>query len=486
MSEAAVRVVIVGRGIAAAMAAVHLARSLPRDATGITVVATADEVADPFGDIEASLPGFVHWNARFGISEAELVRQGCLSFSLGTAYSDWSATGGTSFQPLGETGAALGGVPFHQIAERLRQAGTAVRLSDYSLAAMAAQAGRFGYPSADPASPLSLLAYGVHIDQPLYARLMLREAASLGVALPLPLLREVVRSAAGDIDGVVLDDGTWIDGDLFIDATGVAATLISGIPEATWISWSQWLPCNRSVTLHRQSDAPPAPYAHIVAEASGWRRIVPGLARVTETVASSEDDLPAAGADPVTFEQGRRSAAWVGKCVAIGQAAALLEPTVPLGLELLHRSLDRLAALFPHGAPTSAERGEYNRRFAEEADRARDVVLARYLLSNKQGAGWERLRQQTPPSQLADKIALFRSRGRIPLLDGDLLDEGDWANLFDAQGERARRYDALADAIPLAQLQSHLTRMRQAMIAAIAPLPLHGDFLAGIVRSQAA
>jgi tryptophan halogenase len=241
--------------------------------------------------------------------------------------------------------------------------------------------------------------------------------------------------------------------------------------------------------MQRNSDAPPAPYAHVVADASGWRRIVPGPSHVAETFAFDGDEPPVLGDASATlhsFDQGRREAAWVGNCVAIGHAATVLEPTAPFGLELLHRSLDRLASLFPEGNPTEAERGEFNRRFAEEADRARDFVIARYLLSGRQGAWWERVRQQTPPPGVADKIALFRSRGRIPLLDGDLLEEADWANLFDAQGERARRYDALADAMPEAQLQSHLTRMRHAMIAAIAPLPTHGEFLTAIVRKQAA
>jgi tryptophan halogenase len=489
MSDAPMRVVIVGRGIAAAMAAMHLARSLPQNAASFVVVATADEVGDPFGPSACSLPGFARWNARHGLSEADLVRAGCLSFSLGNAYSGWTADGTTSFQPFGETGSTLNGVAFHQIAERLRQAGTAVRLSDYSIAAMAAQAGRFAYPSSDPRTPLSLLEYGVHIDQPAYARLLFDKAASLGVALPLSTVQDVVIGSDGEVTELLLDDGTRVNGNLFVDATGVAASIMSKVRGSTWISWSEWLPCNRSVTAQRAADAPPAPYAHIVAEETGWRRIVPGFSQVTETIAFIGDDHPVlddASADSHSFDQGRRKAAWMGNCVAIGQAATVLEPTAPFGLELLHRSLDRLASLFPVGTPTEAERGEYNRRFAEEADRVRDFVIARYLLSGRQGAWWERVRQQTPPPELADKIALFRSRGRIPLLDGDLLEEADWANLFDAQGQRARRYDALADAMPVAQLQSHLSRMRQAMIAAIVPLPTYGEFLASIVRKRAA
>nr|WP_314446204.1 tryptophan 7-halogenase [uncultured Sphingomonas sp.] len=487
MSERPLRVVIVGRGIAGAMAAVHLARSLPPQAASLSVIGLPETPADPFGDIAASLPGFARWNARFGIDEAELVRQGCVSFSWGTAYSSWSDGAGTGFQPFGETGAPLNGVAFHQLAERLRQAGSAVRLSDYSVAAMAAQAGRFAYPSADPRSPLSLLDYGLHVDQPHYARLLLAQAERLDVAMFGPALRDVFLAPGGDIAGLVLEDGTELGGDLFLDASSTSAVLTGKLPASHWTSWSTWLPCNRSVTATSPSEVPPAPYAHVVAEAAGWRLVVPGRTRVAETIAHCSDDPPAfCGGQEHRFDQGRRELAWVGNCVALGQAATVLEPTAPFGLELLHRSLDRLAALFPQATPTEAERREYNRRFAEEADRARDVVIARYLVGGRQGAWWERLRQQVPPPELAAKLALFRSRGRIPLLDGDLLEEADWAALFDAQGERARRYDALADALPVADLQAQLARMRQAMIAAVAPMPLHGAFLDALVRKQAA
>ena len=492
MNAPAVRVVIVGRGIAAAMAATHLVRSLPAHAASISVVATAGATTNPFGDIEASLPGFTRWNARFGIDENELVRQGCLSFSLGVAYSGWSTEGQTSFQPFGEIGSTLEGVAFHQIAERLRQAGLPVRLSDYSVAAMAAQAGRFAYPSADPRTPLSHLDYGLHVDQARYARLLLDRAASLGLMLPAPALRDVLLTSDGAIAGLLLEDGTQVEGDLFIDASEVTSSLIAKACASSWISWSKWLPCNRTVTANRTTDVSPAPYAHVVAEASGWRRIVPAQNRLAETIAFCGDDRPALADDLDApgvehhFEQGRLNAAWVGNCIVIGQAAMVLEPTAPFGLELLHRSLDRLAALFPESTPTHAERGEFNRHFAEEADRARDFVIARYLLGGKQGPWWERFKQLPSPPELAYKLALFRSRGRISLLDGDLLEEADWAGLFDAQGERARRYDALADTIPVARLELQLSRMRQAMISAIAPLPLHGEFLAAIVRKQAA
>jgi len=493
MSGAPMEVVIVGRGLAASMAAVQLVQALPSRQVRVSVLAIpAVGDGDPEFGVEATLPGFAQWNARYGISEEALVRQGCASFSLGTAYSGWSAAGGSTFQPFGEIGSALEGVAFHQLAERLRQAGVAVRLADFSIAAMAAQAGRFGRPSPDPRSPLSLLDYGLHLDRKRTAELLLRKAGQFGANLPTAGLSDLVVGKNGEVEAAILDDGSRVSGDLWIDASASAAVLSSKLPGSAWVSWDQWLPATTVVAMTRRSAVPPAPYAHVVAEAIGWRRIVPTQERFTETIAGDES-APAVeqtsdveGFARFRLEQGRRAEAWVGNCIALGTAATMLEPTAPFELHLVQRQLEGLVRLFPAGAGTAAERREFNRHFAQEADRARDFVIARAILCGHHGRHWDRVRAMTPPAELAAKIALFRSRGRVPLLEGEPMEEADWASLFDQLGVRAHRVDALADALPIERLQAQLTRMRQVMIAAVAPLPLHGEVLAGLARRQAA
>lgn len=494
MTADRVQVVILGRGIAGSMAAAHLAQALPRRQVTILVIAPEHGDHGPFGEVEASLPSVTRWNARWGLDEGQLVREGCLSFSLGTAYSGWSPVSKSSFQPFGETGSVLDGVAFHQFAERLRQAGTPIRLADFSIAALAAQAGRFARPSSDIRTPLSLLDYGLHIDQPRYATLLLQAATQRGATLMHGSVSGVEKAPNGDIAALRLADGTRVPGDLFIDASGAKAELISHVEGSAWTSFAQWLSCDGALEITRRTAVPPAPYAHVVAEPSGWRRIVPTLGRLTETISykRSGAEPPVEVGDGVerfvahAYEQGRLEHAWVRNCVAIAHSAVLLEPTFPFGLHLTQSMLGHLVRLFPAPMCSDADRREFNRHFAQEADRSRDVVIARYLLSGSKGAFWDRVRAMEPPAELAYKIELFRSRGRLSLLDGDVLEDGDWACLFDAQGLRARRYDALSDTLPLELVQSQAARMRDVMIAAVARLPIHADFLAAVARGKAA
>jgi tryptophan halogenase len=50
------------------------------------------------------------------------------------------------------------------------------------------------------------------------------------------------------------------------------------------------------------------------------------------------------------------------------------------------------------------------------------------------------------------------------------------------QGLTPRRYDALADAMPLAELERVLERMRGAMSEAVKAMPSHADYLKAHAR----
>jgi tryptophan halogenase len=169
---------------------------------------------------------------------------------------------------------------------------------------------------------------------------------------------------------------------------------------------------------------------------------------------------------------------WNGNCIAVGASAAVVEPLHAVPASLLQNGIERLLGLLPASMDMEAEAKEYNRAAAEEIDRAHDLALLPYSLNGRLGEeAWDATRRPSPRGELERKIDLYRSRGRLPLLDGDLLDEAEWAVLFDGHGLVPSRTDALAEAIPLDRLKAQLARMRQIMIQAIAPLPLHGDYL---------
>lgn len=454
---------IVGGGVAGWMAALALVRALPH--IQITLIETEgpDWSLGPFGPAEAVLPDFDLWLAARGVDESGLLRAARGSFSLGTAFSGWAGPEADWFLPFGTIGAPLATIAFHQLAARIRSGGHALRLADFSLAAIAAASGRFARPSGDPRSVLSSYGYGLHLDR---AGLAARLRSVSGVT-PAGIFRAFADSK------VELRDGGQVTADLWLDCSGPIA-LLSG--ESGWEDWSPWLPCDRVVESWAEAEGVPPPYAHAGAFEAGWQHTVPlvgGQGGALFYAAAHLPDQP--GAVPIA--QGRRAHAWTGNVIALGAAAALVEPLHGWNLRLLQNALARLVDLLP-AAPDGPEPAEYNRLTASEADRVRDFAILHYKTNGRTGeALWDQARAAPVPEPLQRKLDLYESRGRVPLYDEELFEADDWIAVFDGQGIRPRRHDALADAIPEQQLLQHAGRIREVILDAVRSMPHHGATL---------
>ncbi|HET7817399.1 MAG TPA: tryptophan halogenase family protein [Sphingomicrobium sp.] len=496
------RIVILGDGLDAAMAAAVLARALPRDHHPICLVGTG--TGNPsFGPVEATLPSIRRFHSRLGIGEETVLQDASGSFSLGTAYAGWSGTGTAFFAPFGDIGSPLQGVAFRHLAQRLRAAGAQLRLADYSIAAMLAQSGRFTRPLDDPRSPLSTYTYGLHLDVRGYANLLFASAERAGVTRARSAFRSAELAEDGQIAALACADGSRVEADVVIDASGPAALLAGTIEGARFQSWSHWLPWDSAAAIECDSPIPPAPYALVTAERFGWLRTVPGNGRLGECIAYASSELsgseatdrlvsaargtPVSEPSVVRVKPGRLAEQWRANCIAVGEAAAMLEPTSSTSFHLLQAQLERLVELFPTANEGGILRREFNRLTSQELDRTRDFVILRYKLNGRAGERvWDSLRAMTVPDELAYKLERYAARGRVPLLDGDMFDEAEWAAIFDELGVRPKRYDVLADAMPVDGLQAQFARMRQVMLECVRGVPLHGDYLKTIRRSAAA
>jgi tryptophan 7-halogenase len=458
-----VRVAVVGDGVAAALAATVLARA------GVPVLAvptgTGGTGLGPFGPAVIGLPD---WQAT--ALAAALGPVPGQSFALGVAFGGWAAERGDWFWPFGDSGAPLGTLPFPQVVARLRAQGQSVALADYALAALAARAERFAPPSADPRSPLSTLAVGVHYPADALAA-TLRRLAPVRTTPPI----NGVAVAEGRVAALRLADGATIAADLYVDATGEAAHLLSALG-SRWESWRDWLPCNRADATAAPDPRTP-PYALHVADPDGWTATVP-LDGVRATTRFSVDG------PGVAYDSGVRPAAWTGNCVGIGAAAGLVEPVLGTPLLLAHNAAQRLLNLLPHAADHAVEAAEYNRLTAAEHARTRDGAVALWATNGRAGEPvWDRQRDRAPP-ELDWKLRLYRSRGRVPLLDDEPLSRADWFALLDGQGLRARRLDPQGAAVSDDAVAAHAARLRDRLADTVRRMPRYADQLARIRQAR--
>lgn len=473
-------VAILGGGVAGWMTAGALSRALPADCA-IRVVETADTA--PRGAL-STLPALRAFHGLLGLDEVALMRAARGTFKLGARYSGWTAAdpGADHVEGFSDAGANLDGVAFHHHWLRARERGDVGRYEDYSLAAVAGRLGRFAPPSEDPRSVLSTLSYGLHLDAAGYVG-ALRSAAGR-VDRRAGEIAEVALTPDGRVAAVVLADGERIGTDLFIDVTP-DGRLIGALPDGAWIDGVDGLPCDRLALREINPRPNPTPLTEFEAIAEGWLRRVPLRGGDAVTLAydgglTSDDEareILGGAATIVSLRNGRRQRVWSGNCLAIGPAAAQLEPLNGDDAQAIQSGVGRLAALLPtaEGSPLAAM--EYNRLMAEEQDRARDMAAFRYAAATRTDPLWVRAGQTPPSPALAYKQAQFESRGRVVLYDEETFIEGAWVGAFLGHGITPRRHDRLADRLPAGQADATLARLRDLIRQAAQAMPLHADAL---------
>jgi len=379
--------------------------------------------------------------------------------------------------------------------QKLRHAGGAAPLSDYSICAAAAASGRFMRPQPGN-TPLAHIGYAFHFDAALYAKLLRTHAEAAGVVRREGRIVDVaLRGADGFIEAVVLADGGRVEADLFVDCSGFRALLIGGALGAAFEDWSHWLPNDRAIAVPSAVVGPPPPYTRATARAAGWQWRIPlqhrvGNGHVFASNHMSEDEATAtllatiegeALADPRTlrFTAGRRPTPWVRNCVALGLAGGFLEPLESTSIHLVQSGIARLLEMLPTRGFEPADIRRYNRLMAAEFDTIRDfIILHFHATARRDTAYWRRLTEMPIPDALAERIAIYRRTGRVYREADELFTKTSWLAVMHGQGLVVAEHDPLAEAMALADARRALDQIGRVTAAAADRMPRHGDFIA--------
>ena len=488
------RVVIVGGGTAGWMAAAALARLVP---TGTSVTLIESDAIGTVGVGEATIPPIRSFNAMLGIDENAFLAATAGSFKLGIEFVDWGAIGERYLHPFGGFGFDIEGVRFHNYWRRRLDAGIVELIEAYSLCAVAARAGRFLPPSPDPGSILSQMAHAYHFDAGLYARFLRSRAERDGV---VRIEGEVVDVAldgeTGHVRDVTSAGDRRIAGDLFIDCSGFRGLLIEQTLHAGYEDWTRWLPCDRAVAMPTANMGTAiTPYTRSTARAAGWQWRIPlqhrtGNGYVYSSAHCSDDEAAAtllAGVDGtplaepriLRFTGGRRRKQWIGNVVALGLASGFTEPLESTSIHMIQTGISKLLALFPDQSFSPVEIGTYNQLVETQFDQVRDFLILHYHATRRDDSPfWREARHRAIPDSLAEKIALWRRRGRLFRWEDDLFAEASWVAVLLGQGIVPAGWDRLVDLVDARDVDARFDRLRAMFADTAARMPRHEDYLA--------
>ena len=430
--EGAIRqVVIVGGGTAGWLSACMLAARRPD--LQITLVESPD--IPTIGVGEGTWPTMRDTLAAIGIAESDFLACCDASFKQGSRFDGW-VTGAQDDSYLHPFTPPPSGDMRDLLAAWQAEPG-----QQHFAAAMTPQAAA----CADDLAPrqramppyAGALNYGYHLDASKFAALLSRHATSrLGVTLLSATVVGVDGAANGDIAALLLDDGSTLTADLFIDCTGYAALLIGGHCRAEWIDLSHISFNDRALALQ----VPVLPGSAIAAQTVGtahragwlWDIALPGRRGIGCVYASRflgdaeaeqilfdyvREHLPQADLSALTprrlaFETGHRARFWQGNCLAIGLSAGFIEPLEASAIVLIELSLRALTENFPASrAAMDLHAERFNALFRYRWERITEFLKLHYVLSRRKEPYW--LAQRDPasvPPRLAQNLALWRDQ----------------------------------------------------------------------------
>ena len=411
-------ILVAGSGTDALLAAATLKRSFP----GITITLLRDPsapAADPAG--ESTTPAVLqHICNGLGLQGADIHLYARPVWTLGFRYL-WGARGTfyRSFDaPYG------GGLQGFRTEPGFLAAESGLDNSTLSMALMSA--GKlFPKDGANSFKPIENVTGLNFRPEPLHV-LLLRACTALGVNIrdgkPVALTRNP--------DTLVLEDGSTLAADLYVDATGAEALLATLAGNTEWVSYADACLCPRAATIARRRGSEPIrPFSTVETLDSGWRWRVEhddsiGLGHAWHPDFISEDqacaELVAKGGDSALvprvqrWNPGRRKEAWLGSVVAVGDASGFVEPLSALRTTHLVLHLNWLVRVLAatDGLPGDESRRTYGRVVAEAWDENRDFHALHYRF-NPSGKSpfWETARRDAALEKYAGLVELYGSIG---------------------------------------------------------------------------
>jgi len=430
MSDTIEHVVVVGGGsagwlVAGVLAAEHALR--------VTLVESP--AVPTIGVGEGTWPSMRDTLHRIGVSEADFFRECDASFKQGSRFEKWvtGADDDVYFHPFvlpegyGDTNLAAAWQRSHR------------NIPFADLVSFQPHLCVHGRAPKQAATPeyAAVANYGYHLDAGKFG-VFLREHCvnKLGVRHIVDHVEDIRNKDNGDIAALLLRGGSTVDGDLFVDCTGMQSLLLGkhyGVP----------LLHQRHVLFNDSALAVQVPYANeddpiasqttSSAQPNGWiwdiglpgRR---GIGHVYSSAHTSDAEAEqvlrayvAASGGPAEmpaprklgFEPGYRERFWHRNVVAIGLSAGFIEPLEASALALVELSSAWLADDMPATrAQMDVVAARFNEAFTYRWERIIDFLKLHYVLSRRSDtAYWREHRDPASiPERLQELLQLWRAR----------------------------------------------------------------------------
>jgi tryptophan halogenase len=487
-------VVIAGGGTAGWITASLLVKIL-----GKTINITLVE-SDQIGIIgvgEATIPPMLNFNNALGIDEKAFIKETKATIKLGIQFDNWKEKGHSYMHAFGSVGKNFPFCDFHHFWTRSQELGIESDFWDFSLNFQTAKNNKFSHLNQIEGN-LPGLSYAYHFDAGLYAKFLRSYSEKHGVKrIEGKIEKVIVDEQTGFVNNLILESGQSINGDLFVDCTGLRGLLIEQTLNTGFEDWSHWLPCDRAMAVPCESVTPVTPYTRSIAHSAGWQWRIPLQHRIGNGIVYSSkhmtdeqakeillgnlDGKVLAEPKIIPFKTGRRRKQWDKNVVSIGLSSGFLEPLESTSIHLIQTAVIRLIKHFPHQGIQEVELDSFNQQAKIEMEKIRDFIILHYKLNERNDSDfWRMCQRMDIPDSLTKKMELFKHTGKIFRDQDDLFTEVAWQQVMIGQGLIPQDTHPLAGALTKEQIRDLLDNLKTIIDRNVEKLPSHEDFLANI------
>ena len=435
MNDPIRRVVIVGGGTAGwltagLLAGEHIARS-GRDVS-VTLIESPD--VKTIGVGEGTWPTMRSTLQKIGLSEQEFLAECSASFKQGTKFVGW-VTGDDNdayYHPFTVPAgyASLNLVPFWQARKDAVSFVDAVsvqgRVCDRDLAPKQETTPEYA----------AVVNYAYHLDAGKFAELLHRHCTTrLGVTHIVDHVTGINGDPDGDIESLSTANHGELQGDLFVDCTGMASMLLGEHYGIGYRDRGNVLFNDSALALqvpYADRNGPIASQTISTAQSAGWiwdiglttRRGIGYTysSRHTSDEAAEKElrayveqlqGVSAESLEPrkIAFRPGHREKFWHRNCVAVGMASGFLEPLEASALVMVELAGKMISEELPAcRAVMDIVARRYNDVFLYRWDRIIDFLKLHYVLSKRSDTRyWTDNRDpETIPESLQELLRLWR------------------------------------------------------------------------------
>ena len=286
-----------------------------------------------------------------------------------------------------------------------------------------------------------------------------------------------VDSENGNIQSILLENGSSVSGDFWIDASGFHRVLMTKIGNTEWNSYKDYLLCDSAITFQTPSEESREirPYTRARALSSGWAFELPVLTRrgngyVYSSAHISKDaaveEISRVIGPEITpgrefsFDPGYLKKPWVKNCLAVGLSGSFVEPleatSIGTSIQQMYMAIPYLASYQPH---YTHSQNHFNDRFDKFMDNLLMMIRLHYQTDRDDTQFWIDARNAKMNDTLIESLNLWTermpSRYDYPNNNHELFSAAHFIHV--AQGQNVLNRDTI---------NSSIFRMQQKLVVA--------------------